>query len=352
MAEPATADAIEGVLEPRANPRLIGHAAAERQLLEAWASGRLHHGWLLSGPRGIGKATLVYRFARFLLANGSGGEALFRPRDLAVPTDHPVFARVASGGHPDLFTLARSLDDRGRFQTVINVDNARRLGEFFALTAGEGGWRVAVIDGAEEMNPNAANAILKILEEPPKRAVLLLVSHAPGRLLPTIRSRVRQLVLRPLDDASVAQLVRESFPDLPPAAAGELATLAAGSPGRAMRLAAQGGLELNQELGRVLAVMPELDIPALHALADRAARGEQGQQAFAVLAELIGHWLARLIRGEDPELAALRDRANLDQWFAVWEKVSALFARADGANLDRKQVLLNAVLAVQRAAGG
>jgi DNA polymerase-3 subunit delta' len=344
-------EAVEGVPDPRIATRLIGHEAAERALLDAWSGGRLHHGWLVTGPRGIGKATLAFRFARFLLANPEPGGGLFAPTDLSVPADHPVARRIASGGHADLFTLERDINERtGRMQTIINVDNARRLIDFFALTPAEGGWRVAIIDGAEDMNPNAANAILKILEEPPKRAVLLLVTHAPGRLLPTIRSRVRQLALRPLADAAVTGLLREAFADLTAAEAAELTRLSAGSPGRAMRLAAAGGLELHGALNAVLAGLPKLDIAALHGLADRVGRGDKGAGAFAVLSDLLIQWLAGLVRGEGD--ATLRGRASLDQWLAVWDKVADLLARAEGANLDRKQVLLSAILAVQRTAGG
>jgi len=348
MAQAAEAEGIEGVPEPRAGAALIGHEVAERTLLEAWASGRLHHGWLLTGPRGIGKATLAFRFARFLLAHGDPGDGLFAPPNLAVPADHPVARRVASGSHGDLFVLERDVNERtGKLQTVINVENTRKLIDFFTMTAAEGGWRIAVIDGVEDMNPSAANAILKILEEPPKRTVLLLVSHAPGRLLPTIRSRVRRLALRPLPGATVAQILTRSFGDLSETEAKALASLAEGSPGRAMRLAAAGALELQGELDRLLDGLPRLDVPALHALADRAGRGEKGAAAFAVLGDLLTQWLGRTARGE-----GLANRARLEQWLAVWDKVGGLLARAEGANLDRKQVLLTAILAVQRAASG
>jgi DNA polymerase III subunit delta' len=347
------ADGVEGVPEPRTATRLIGHEAAERELLEAWGSGRMHHGWLFTGPRGIGKATLAFRFARFLLANGEPGGGFFAPTNLSVDPDHPAGRRIASGGHADLLTIARAWDEkRGRFRAEIVVDDARKLGEFFTMTAAEGGWRIALIDGAEDMNPSAANAILKVLEEPPKRTVLLLVSHAPGRLLPTIRSRVRRLALRPLPDATVGEILRGAFPEISVAEAAELARLSAGSPGRAMRLAAAGGLDLQRDLDRLLAGLPQLDIPKLHALADQAGRGEKGASAFAVLSDLLGQWLARLVRGEDAALQKLRSGASLEQWLAVWDKVSGLLARAEGANLDRKQVLLTAILAVQRTAGG
>src|SRR5439155_17813225 len=185
-----------GAPAPRSNPELLGHEAAESALRRLFEAGRLPHALLLSGPRGIGKATLAFRLARFVLASG-GGEGppggLFGDlgaSGLAIAPDSGTFRRVASGGHADLLTVERAYDPRRRrLRGEIIVENAREIGTFLRLTPAEGGWRVVVVDGADEMNRAAANALLKILEEPPRRALLLLVAHSPGRLLPTIRSR-------------------------------------------------------------------------------------------------------------------------------------------------------------------
>ncbi len=150
----------------------------------------MHHAWLITGAPGVGKATLAYRFARRLLAGVQPGDTL------AVDPASPVFRRVAVGSHADLLTVEREWDDKkSRLRGEIVVDDARAISAFLRLTPAEGGWRVVVIDGAEHMNRNAANAVLKMLEEPPPRAVLLLTCAAPGRLLPTIRSRCRRLAL-------------------------------------------------------------------------------------------------------------------------------------------------------------
>jgi DNA polymerase-3 subunit delta' len=229
------------------------------------------------------------------------------------------------------------------------------------LTPAEGGWRVAVIDAADEMNRNAANAVLKILEEPPARAALLLVAHAPGRLLPTIRSRCRRLDLHPLPEATVAALMGDYLPDVAAAERAALARLADGSVGRALELARAGGLDLYRGMVELLAGLPALDVAAAHAFADRVARrGEEGDSDYRTVVFLLDWWLTSLIRhgaaGDGPtplvaREAGLRERllaaAGLDRWMQVWEKVAHLFARADAVNLDRKQVVLGSFLALQ-----
>ncbi|MFI4989254.1 MAG: DNA polymerase III subunit delta', partial [Alphaproteobacteria bacterium] len=276
--------------------------------------------------------------------------------------NHPVFRRVASGGHADLLTLERHVDERGRLAGEIKVEDARAVAHFLHLTPAEGGWRVVVIDGAEEMNRNAANAVLKIIEEPPSQALILLVSHAPGRLLATIRSRCRRLALQALDETAMQQFLAERLPAL----AGEemhlLVRLAEGSPGRALDLAERGGLALFREMMALLATLPRLDPAGLHRLADRMA-GAQGETAYRTLDELLLWWLARLIRaagtrelpsevvaGEAALCGRLAAAGSLDRWLEVWEKTGYLLSRADSVNLERKQVVLNAFLALEAAA--
>lgn len=357
---------------PRHNPDLVGHEEAEATLLDAFSSGRLPHAWLICGPRGIGKATLAYRFACFVLARGgpaaSGGglfgDAAPAPTSLHVPADDPVFRRVAAGGHADLLSIERTPDSKtGKLRSVIVVEDVRGIGGFLSLTAAEGGWRVVVVDCADDMNRNAANAVLKVLEEPPRRALLLLVSHNPGRLLPTIRSRCRRLSLKPLPDDTVAMLVSRYCPEIAAADARDLAGLAEGSVGRALTMAGGGGLELYRDLLALLETLPRLDVPALHRLGERVGRAD-AEDTFRTLTELLRLWLGRLIvcgarggaatnDGSGPAERVLMERltgtVGLDRWLQVWEKINDLLARSEGASMDRKQMVLNVFLALENA---
>lgn len=355
----------QSVVPPRENPLLLGHEAAETVLLNAYRSGRLPHAWLLSGPRGIGKATLAFRFARFLFGDGAGAAGLFSApgASLAMAPDHPVFRRVASGGHADLLVVERGLDPkRKKLRREIVVDDTRAIAGFLRLTPAEGAWRVVIVDGADMMNRNAANALLKILEEPPAKALLLLVSDNPGRLLPTIRSRCRILALKPLGEGEVTEALAHYRPDLVAGDRAILAQLAEGSIGRAIDLAAAGGLGLYRSLVRLIDGLPTLDGATLHALADRLARAD-GEDSYRLLGELLPGWVARMVAlatggeggraalpGEAQSMRRLAGRRALDQWVDVWENLNQLFALADEVNLDRKQVVLNAFFALAEAA--
>ena len=357
--EAEATEAVE-VDSPRENAALVGHGAAEAALLSAFNAGRLPPGLLITGPHGIGKATLAYRFARFLLAQAAerGGGGLFAPSvpaSLEVAETHPVFRRVASGGHADLLTVERGVNPKNnRERTEIVVDDARAVAGFLRLTPAEGGWRVVIVDTADEMNRNAANAILKILEEPPKQAILVLLSDNPGRLLPTIRSRCRKLALRPLDDATVAALLTRYRPDLSERDRAALVDIAEGSIGRALDLAEQKGVRLYREIVGLMSALPAIDVTALHGFAESIAR-RGNEQAFRVVSDLLPATVAHAIAeaampGEGAGLPALLRRRGLDRWVEVWEKITHLFALADAINLDRKQVVLNAFFALEEAA--
>lgn len=366
--DPAELEKLEwpyGWPPPWRNDRLIGHDQAEKTMLAAQQSGRLHHAWLLTGPRGIGKATLAWRFARFLLAGQDQG-GLFGggPETLDVSMDAPGRHLIDARSHPDLYHLRRSLNhDTGRIRAEIAVDDVRGLGEFMHMTPAMGKWRVAIIDSADEMNRNSANAVLKILEEPPPNAVLLIVSHAPGRLLPTIRSRCRRLALQPLHDDTVVTLLGDHAPETKDEERRALARLAEGSIGRALELSGAGSLDLYREMVEVLATLPDLDMPRLHTFAERfAKRGEEANADWRALNYLFDGWLKSLMRQAAlaaesapvvPSESGLRGRllevAGLDRWMAASEEVALLFARADAVNLDRKQTVMGSFLKLQSA---
>jgi DNA polymerase-3 subunit delta' len=361
---------IDGVHHPRKVAELFGHIEAERILLEAFNSDRLAHAWLLSGPKGIGKATLAYRFARFLLAKGGEqrNAGLFvddlstnDPGSLFVERDDPVFGRIAAGGHADLKSIERRFDEKkGKFKTEIIIEDVRSISSFFSLSAAEGGWRVIVIDSADEMNRNAANALLKALEEPPTKAILLLVSHNHGRLLPTIRSRCRKLGLSTLDEGIVTKLLIQHHPKMLTGDALSLARLSEGSIGRALDLEVEGGLELYSDLLSLLETLPCLDVANLHALAGKLGR-VGADTAFHTFGDLLLGWLGRFIlhasKGEQQENspeARLNERLSsitpLASWLKVWDKITHLLARTDAINMDRRQVIISIFLALEKTA--
>jgi DNA polymerase III subunit delta' len=355
----AVVPAAEVVPAPRANPHLVGHEAAEGELRRLAEAGRLPHAVLLSGPRGIGKATLAFRLARFLLAGGGAGES-----GLATDPASGVFRRVAAGGHADLLTVERAYDPRRRrLRGEIVVEDAREITQFFRLTAAEGGWRIVVVDGAEKMNRSAANALLKILEEPPRQALLLLVSHSPGLLLPTIRSRCRRFAIRALAPAVVAQLVARYRTDLAQPEAAALAALAEGSIGRALELADCEGLVLYRSMIDLLSQTPQIGVTALHGFADQFARAD-AEDAYRTGAELLSQFLARTaavaarrqlvgeetVAGERRAMQHLAARANPARWAALREDIEQRFTATDDLNLDRKQTMLGAFFAIEELA--
>lgn len=361
---PASDPLPQGIPPPRANPLLLGQEAAEAALLAAAGTGRLAHAWLFTGPQGIGKATLAFRFARYLLAGGQDPGLFGAPASLAIDPGLPVFKRVASGGHADLRTIERPYDDkRQRLRSEIPVDDVRVVSPFLAATAAEGGWRIVIIDGADAMNRNAANALLKILEEPPERAMLILTASRPSALPATVLSRCRRLVMPRLSDAVVMQLARQMLPALADSEAAALATASEGSIGRAIMLAEQGGLAAERRIAQLLDGLTSLPLEKILKLCEEAASAEEGR-GFALTSESLRRWLGRVVRaaagGPDPRVEETKDTerirgvakaASLDRWLEVWDNTSRLLSQVEHANLDRKQALLSIILGLRSVLG-
>lgn len=357
--------------EPRETAELLGHEVAETTLCHALGSKRLHHAWLLCGPRGIGKATLAYRFARYLLARppfttASDGPGLFGdlsaelPQSLYLAADHPVFRQVAAGAHPDLMTVRRGLTKEGRERSEIIVDDVRAVVDFFAKTSAAGGWRIAIIDSVDELNRSSANALLKVLEEPPGKSVLLLVAHMPGRVLPTLRSRCRRLTLRPLPRPMLEAALAARLPELGADDRRLAAALADGSLGMALQLLASGGIDLYRQLVSLLADLPSIDAKTMLGLADELS-GRGAEDRFRLFGDLLGGLLGRIacvagggspglvVPGETETLHRLAAEGGITPWVELWQRNLTMMARTDALTLDRKQVTMTLLDDLQRA---
>ncbi len=359
-------DRLDGAPHPRQTPQLFGHQAAEATFLAAYTSSRLHHAWLISGPKGIGKATLAWRLALFLLATPED-EGLFappKPTTLDISATDPVAHRLLALSEPRLFLLRRPYDDKTeRLRADITVDETRNLRSFLGLSAADGGRRVVIIDSADEMNRSAANGILKLLEEPPAKVTFLIISHQPADLLPTIRSRCRDLRLAPLSPPDLAQALTAAGADVPEADRAALAQLAGGSVGEAFRLSNLDGLKLYAALIRLFSTVPKMDRPLARLLSDAGAN-RKTPEAFDLTVTLIDAFLARLVRAAatrtlPPEAA--KGEAQLIERLATSEGTARLWAdlaqhlglrarKGKAVNLDPAALLMDMVLRVDETA--
>jgi DNA polymerase-3 subunit delta' len=362
-------DRLEGAPHPRETHEVLGHARAEAVFLDAFNSGRMHHAWLISGPKGVGKATLAWRIARFLLATpedeGPDSAKLFAPpppRSLDIPEDHPVAHRLLALSEPRLFLLRRPWDDKTeKLRAEITVDETRALRNFLGLSAADGGRRVVLIDAADDLNRNAANAILKLLEEPPAKVTFLIVTHQPAGLLPTIRSRTRDLRLASLPADLLARAMHQAGAEITDAA--PLAELAGGSVGEAFRLTHLQGLDQYGRLVRLLATLPQLDRPMARVLAD-AASDRKRPEAFDLTVTLIDLFLARLARAGTtreippeaaPGEAALIERLAADpaiarEWADLAQHLGLRARKAKAVNLDPSALILDMFLRMEETA--
>ncbi len=339
MSETDEADRIEGTPHPRAATTLIGHADDERDLLEAYRSGRLPHAIILGGPAGIGKATLAWRLAKFLLANPLPQTRAVEARDLSVAPDSKAASQVLAMSHPDVALLRREVNEKTkRFYTEIRADDVRKAIGLFQRAAGAGGYRICIVDSAEDLNRSSANALLKLIEEPPPRSLFLLIAHRPGLVLPTIRSRSRLVRLKGLAANEIGQVVATLGAPWTEAGEAEIAAAsgqAQGSVHDALRLLGHRGVELDAMVGRLLERLPQVDWGQVHRLADQVT-GRDGEQAFDIATTSVFDWLSRRVReGGESEPRRLAPYAE------VWEKIAADARETDALNLDKRPLILS-----------
>ena len=349
IVETPEVDALPGVPLPREQSELIGHGEIERSLLDAYRSERFHHAWILGGPKGIGKATLAFRFARFALAHPDRfGETVRNAQSLAVPSNGTFFHQIAAGAHPNVLHLRRPWDERGkRFKSDLPVDEVRKTVSFFGTTASADAWRVCIVDAADDMNQSSANALLKILEEPPARSVFLVLSHTPGRLLPTIRSRCRRLDLAPLSQSDLVAGLSTNAPHLSASDQDihDVTEYADGSLRSAFVLLAGDGLAIARGFMKLVESGGNVNIGALHGLGELvSARGQSDNwESFQHVAEHYLHsLLSRSARSGHAGLSFAHEVSSL------WDQFNQAVRDADALNLDRKQVVLDLVLKLSR----
>jgi len=330
------ADAFPGAPHPRHVYSLIGHERAEAEMLAAYREGRLAHAWLIGGKEGIGKATLAWRFARFVLANPDpGAKAVREAANLHVEPTHAAARLLAGLSHPDFALIRREWKTNPkRLTTEIAVDDVRAGLQVFQLSAAFGGWRVAIVDSADELNSNSANALLKMIEEPPQRSLILLVSHRPGQLLPTIRSRCRRLRLDPLSEDEIVKAVTGLGPprdEIGREAIGAAAKRADGSVREALiRLAPESEGAL---IDAVVAGLPRADPRAVARLAD-AVSGRAGDETYRAFHREIYDWLIAYARDVQPRSARVEEIGGL------WDRIRDAERETEALNLDRRLHIL------------
>ncbi|MBI1265486.1 MAG: DNA polymerase III subunit delta' [Alphaproteobacteria bacterium] len=339
MSDIAEADREGELAHPRTVYDLFGQDRAAGAMEDALARGRMHHAWMITGPKGVGKATLAWRLARRMLGAPAAG-----PQPLSADPAHPACRRIEALSSSDLLLIRRPFNDKtGKLKSEIPVEETRRAPEFFSKSAGEGGWRVCIIDSADELNTNSANALLKTLEEPPRRGLLLLIVNAPGRVLPTIRSRCRTLALRPPPVDDTARWLAERHGVAPDEAA-RAAALADGAPGRALVLAASGAAELKDVIDAALDRLPDLDPHAARKLADGAAR-KDGETMRRTLMDFLISYTRRRARA-----AALEGPGGAAAWLDAGDQLTRLATDTENLYLDPRQSIHYALSLVRTAA--
>lgn len=353
----------EAFTHPRTMTTLIGHETTEQELLDLFNTGRMPHGLILNGPKGIGKATLAYKFTRFLFKHGAtdpNQDSLFgdgggdTPTSIDISPEDPIFTRVASGGHPDLLTLERLYDaTKNKTAETLAVAELRRVEPFLRKTASDGGWRIVLIDDADTMNRNAQNALLKILEEPPKNTLIVLITHRLGALIPTIRSRARLMTIGNLSADTMTELLSRQGHTLNPSQLEIITSMADGSFGKTLEILEEGGLDSFAQITAILNEGRNIDWRAIHHLSGQVAKAGQ-EQAYKNFTQTM-LWIYKTLafakaRGQTLQPEALNDEplseilrnSSLAQLLKICENLSSHFDMTSRGNLDKKQAILGA----------
>lgn len=339
---PPEADRFEDAPHPRETLEFFGHAGAEAELLDAYRRNRLAQAWIIGGPEGIGKATLAWRFARFLLAHPNPSSAeVVTATDLSVPADHPAARRIATLALADIFLLRREWNEKTKKHfTEIRVDDVREITRAFHQGSGAGGWRVAIIDCADELNRSAANALLKLIEEPPDRSLFLLVAHQPGRILPTIRSRCRKMMLGSLSQEETVAAVSglgEPWSEIAQADVAAAAARAEGSVKETLRLLGGDAMAFDSSVSRLLQGLPRVDWLGVHFLADKLT-GRDNEAAYETFMRALERHLDARVRSLAESGAG---PARLVGYARAWDEIRDLARETEVFNFDKKALVLS-----------
>lgn len=350
---PPESDRFAEAPHPRETHGFFGHAAAERELLEAFRQNKMAQAWIVSGPEGIGKATLAWRLARFLLAHPDRAALeVVNARSLAVPEDSPVSRRIAALALADVFLLRREWNEKTKkHYTEIRIEDVRKLIHLFHHGSGAGGWRIAIVDSVDDLNRSSANALLKLIEEPPERSLFLLVAHQPGRILPTIRSRCRKLALGALSERDIVDAIRALGPDWRYLPADSIAAAAAGAEGsvrEALRLLDGDGVAFDAALRTMFARLPQVDWLAVHALADRLT-GRDNEHAYETFMTALYRFLDRTVRSRAGQGASA---ASLVAYAKAWESITQAARDTEVFNFDKRALILSIFADLEEAARG
>lgn len=342
-------------LFPRSTPILVGHEEQVKRCLDLIRGERFPHALLLQGPQGIGKATFAYHLIRTLFSWEGANCGPLKDSFISDP-ESALFKRVCSLGHGDLKVIERVSDDQGKCARDITVDQIRQITTFFSKAPFEGGWRIALIDSVDEMNGQASNALLKILEEPPRKSLLLLINHCPGTLLPTLASRCYKLLFRDLSEAQGEEVLKAQRPDLDGEVFSKGTSFLPAAPGKQLpfyRPEHEGLLEALQDLTTRLCRQRPFDpFPFLDGFF--SMRGTSSADMFSLVATALLEWLYRVIEGGareilSPELRTLYGEKSPFEWAELYADLTSLFQGENRLSYSPRHLLLSAFMRIADA---